>query len=205
MICCIGTDFLRTYQTEISHLHEHFSILWCTVPLLFKDSSDVFLVSKEETGRQHVCLWYPHGVLGLLYRVANASVKPLSTYGNNQKGLMLRPNQLVRIPPKTQVAVDTGLYLDLPPGLHLEISSINGISRKEPLAATWIQDSDAQEILKVLLLNPLNTEMKVSMGQYIATLGIGHNEDLSAVHFLGGLEELGSSLPDKPLVAATIS
>ncbi|KAJ9080699.1 hypothetical protein DSO57_1022219 [Entomophthora muscae] len=61
----IGTDFLRTYQTEISHLHGHFSILGYTVPLLFKDSSDVFLVSKEETGRRHVCLWYPHGVLGL--------------------------------------------------------------------------------------------------------------------------------------------
>ncbi|KAJ9068964.1 hypothetical protein DSO57_1023297 [Entomophthora muscae] len=61
----IGTDFLRTYQTEISHLHGHFSILGYTIPLIFKDSSDVFLVSKEETYRQHVCLWYPHGVLGL--------------------------------------------------------------------------------------------------------------------------------------------
>ncbi|KAJ9058417.1 hypothetical protein DSO57_1012445 [Entomophthora muscae] len=83
----IVTDFLRTYQTEIRHLYGHFSILWYTVPLLFKDSSDVFLVSKEETGRHHVCLQYPHGVLGLPYRVANASVKPLTTYGNNQKGL----------------------------------------------------------------------------------------------------------------------
>ncbi|KAJ9052014.1 DNA damage-inducible protein 1 [Entomophthora muscae] len=123
----IGTDFLRTYQTEISHLHGHFSILGYTAPLLFKDSSDVFLVSKEETGRQHVCLWYSHGVLGLLYRVANASVKPLPTYSNNQKGLKMRSMQLFRIPPKTQVAVDTGLYLDLPPGLHLEISSINSV------------------------------------------------------------------------------
>ncbi|KAJ9065331.1 DNA damage-inducible protein 1 [Entomophthora muscae] len=61
----IGTDFLRTYQTEISHLHGHFFILGYTVPLLFKDSSDVFLVSKEDTGRQHVCLWYPHSVLRL--------------------------------------------------------------------------------------------------------------------------------------------
>ncbi|KAJ9086835.1 hypothetical protein DSO57_1039419 [Entomophthora muscae] len=200
----IGTDFLRTYQTEISHLHGHFSILGYTVPLLFKDSSDVFLVSKEETGRRHVCLWYPHGVLGLPYRVANASVKPLPVYGNNQKGLKLWSNQLVRIPPKTQVAVDTGLYLDLPPGLHLEISSINGVSRKEPLAAPGIRDSAAQETLKVLLLNPLSTEMKVSKGQHVATLRIGHNEELSAVHFLGGLEELGISLPDEPLVAAII-
>ncbi|KAJ9051836.1 DNA damage-inducible protein 1 [Entomophthora muscae] len=52
----IGTDFLRTYQTEISHLHGHFSILGYTVPLLFKDLSDAFMVSKEEMGRQHVCL-----------------------------------------------------------------------------------------------------------------------------------------------------
>ncbi|KAJ9076771.1 hypothetical protein DSO57_1023082 [Entomophthora muscae] len=81
----IGTDFLRTSQTEISHLHGHFSILGYTVPLLFKDSSDAFLVSKEETGRRHVCLQYPHGVLGLPYRVANASVKPLSVYGDNKK------------------------------------------------------------------------------------------------------------------------
>ncbi|KAJ9075099.1 DNA damage-inducible protein 1 [Entomophthora muscae] len=117
----IGTDFLRTYQTEISHLHGHFSILGYTVPLVFKDSSDAFLVSKEETGRRHACLWYPHGVLGLSYRVAKASVKPLPVYGNNQKGLKLRSNQLVRIPPKNQVAVDTGLYLNLPPGLHLKI------------------------------------------------------------------------------------
>ncbi|KAJ9081317.1 DNA damage-inducible protein 1 [Entomophthora muscae] len=105
----IGTDFLRTYQTEISHLHGHFSILGYTVSLLFKDSLDAFLVSKEETGRQHVCLWYLHGVLGLPYRVANTSIKPLPMYGSNQKGLKLRSNQLVRIPPKTQVAVDTGL------------------------------------------------------------------------------------------------
>ncbi|KAJ9085539.1 hypothetical protein DSO57_1012999 [Entomophthora muscae] len=101
-------------------------------------SWDAFLVSKKETGRQHVHLWYSHGVLGLPYRVANASVKPLPAYGNNQKGLKLRSNQLVRILPKTQVAVDTGLYLDLPPGLHLEISSINGVSRKEPLTAPGI-------------------------------------------------------------------
>ncbi|KAJ9088633.1 hypothetical protein DSO57_1021113 [Entomophthora muscae] len=123
----IGTDFLRTYQTEISHLHGDFSILGYTVPLLFKDSSDAFLVSKEETGRKHVRLWYPHGVLGLPYRVANASVKPLPAYGDNQKGLKLWSNQLFRIPTKTQVAVDTGLYLDLPPGLHLKISSINSV------------------------------------------------------------------------------
>ncbi|KAJ9059914.1 hypothetical protein DSO57_1036544 [Entomophthora muscae] len=167
-------------------------------------SWDVFLVSKEETGRQHVCLWYPHGVLGLSYRVTNASVKPLPVYDDNQKGLKLRSNQLVRIPPKTQVAVDTGLYLDLPPGLHLKISSINDVSCKEPLAAPGICDSAAQEILKVLLLNLLSSEMKVSKGQHVATLRIGHNEELSAVHFLGGLEELGISLPDKPLVAAII-
>ncbi|KAJ9069044.1 hypothetical protein DSO57_1022557 [Entomophthora muscae] len=171
----IVTDFLRTYQTEISHLHGHFSILGYTVPLLFKDSSNAFLASKEET-----------------------------VYGNNQKGLKLRSNQLVRILPKTQVAVDTGLYLGLPPGLHLEISSINGVSSKEPLAAPGIRDSAAQETLKVLLLNPLSTEMKVSKGQHVATLRIGHNEELSAVHFLGDLEELGISLPDKPLVAAII-
>ncbi|KAJ9066499.1 hypothetical protein DSO57_1008984 [Entomophthora muscae] len=108
------------------------------------------------------------------------------------------------IPPKTQVAVDTGLYLNLPPGLYFEIISINGVLRKESLAATGIRDSAAQETLKVLLLNPLSTEMKVSKGQHMATLRIGHNEDLSAVHFLGGLEELGISLPDKPLVAAII-
>ncbi|KAJ9049611.1 hypothetical protein DSO57_1022610 [Entomophthora muscae] len=136
--------------------------------------------------------------------VANASAKPLPAYGNNQKVLKLRSNQLVRIPPKTQVAVDTGLYLDLPPDLHLEISSINYVSRKEPLAAPGIRDSAAQETLKVLLLNPLSTEMKVSKGQHVATLRIGHNEELSAVHFLGGLEELGISLPDEPLVAAII-
>ncbi|KAJ9081607.1 hypothetical protein DSO57_1012934 [Entomophthora muscae] len=200
----IGTDFLRTYQTEISHLYGHFSILGYTVPLLFKDSSDVFLVSKEETGRQHVRLWYPHGVLGLPYRVANASVKSLSVYGNNQKGLKLQSNQLIRILPKTQVAVDTGLYLDLPPGLHLEISSINGVSHKESLVAPEIHGSAAQETLKVLLLNLLSTEMKVFKGQHVAILRIGHNEELSAVHFLGGLEELGISLPDKPLVAAKI-
>ncbi|KAJ9082827.1 hypothetical protein DSO57_1000812 [Entomophthora muscae] len=200
----IGTDFLRTYQTEVSHLYGHFSILRYTVPLLFKDSSDVFLVSKEETGRQHVHLWYPHGVLGLPYRVANASVKSLPVYGNNQKGLKLRSNQLVRIPPKTIFAVNTGLYLDLPPGLHLKISSINGVLRKEPLAAPGIRDSAAQGTLKVLLLNPLSTEMKVSKGQHVATLRIGHNEELSVVHFLGGLEELGISLPDKSLVAAII-
>ncbi|KAJ9054388.1 hypothetical protein DSO57_1015204 [Entomophthora muscae] len=46
--------------------------------------------------------------------------------------------------------------------------------------------------------------MKVSKGQHVATLRIGHNEELSAVHFLGGLEELGISLPGKPLVAAII-
>ncbi|KAJ9077889.1 DNA damage-inducible protein 1 [Entomophthora muscae] len=200
----IGTDFLRTYQTDISHLNGHFSILGYTVPLLFKDSSDVFLVSKEETDRKHVRLWYPHGVLGLPYRVVNASFKPLSVYGNNQKGLKLRLNQLVRIPPKTQVAVDTGLYLDLPPGLHLEISSINGVSHKEPLVAPEIRGSAAQETLKVLLLNLLSTEMKVFKGQHVAILRIGHNEELSVVHFLGGLEELGISLPDKPLVAAKI-
>ncbi|KAJ9055766.1 hypothetical protein DSO57_1000624 [Entomophthora muscae] len=124
----IGTDFFRTYQ-------------------------NVFLVSKEETGRQHVCLWYSHGVLGLPYRVANASVKPLPTYGDNQKGLKMRSNQLFTITPKTQVAVDTGLYLNLPPGLHLEISSISGVSRNEPLITPGIHDSAAQETLKVLLLN----------------------------------------------------
>ncbi|KAJ9052628.1 hypothetical protein DSO57_1032403 [Entomophthora muscae] len=154
----IGTYFLRTYQTEINHLHEHFSILGYTVPLLFKDSLDVFLVSKEETG----------------------------------------------FPPKAQVAVDTGLYLDLPPGLHFEINSINGVLCKEPLAAPGIRDSAAQETLKVLLLIPLSMEIKVSKVHYIATLRIGHNEDLTAVYFLGGLEELGISLPDKPLVAAII-
>ncbi|KAJ9064097.1 hypothetical protein DSO57_1033948 [Entomophthora muscae] len=84
-----GTDFPRTYQTEISHLHGHLSILGYTVPLLFKDSSDVFLVSKEVSGRQHVYLLYPHGVLDLPYRVENASVKPLLVYGDNQKGLKL--------------------------------------------------------------------------------------------------------------------
>ncbi|KAJ9077010.1 hypothetical protein DSO57_1020772 [Entomophthora muscae] len=173
----IGTDFLRTYQTEISHLQGHFSILGYTVPMLFKDSLDVFLVFKEETGRQNVCLWYPHGVLGLPYRVANASVKPLPAYGDNQKGLKLCLNQLVRIPPKTQVAVDTGLYLNLPPGLHLEISSINSVLCKEPLAAPGIHDSAAQETLKVFLLNLLSTDMKVSKRQLVATLRIGHNED----------------------------
>ncbi|KAJ9050344.1 hypothetical protein DSO57_1015169 [Entomophthora muscae] len=183
----LGTDFLRTYHSEISHLHGHFSILGYTVSLLFKDSADEFLVSKEETGRQHVCLWYPHGILGLSYRVANASVKPLPTYGHSQKGLKLRSNQLSRIPPKTQVAVDTGLHLELLPGLHLEISSTNGVSHKEPLAAPGIHDSAAQETLKVLLLNPLSTEMKVSKGQHMATLRIDHNEDLSAVQFLSGL------------------
>ncbi|KAJ9066102.1 hypothetical protein DSO57_1012947 [Entomophthora muscae] len=200
----IGTDFLRTYQIEISHPHGHFSILEYTVPLLLKDSSDAFLVSKEETGRRHVYLQYLHGVLGLPYRVVNASFKPLSAYGNNQKGLKLRSNQLVRIPPKTQVAVDTGLYLDLPPGLRLEIISINGVSRKEPLAAPGIRDSAAQETLKVLLLNPLSTETKVSKGQHFVTLMIGHNEELLAVHFLGGLKELRISLPEEPLVAAII-
>ncbi|KAJ9086680.1 hypothetical protein DSO57_1001471 [Entomophthora muscae] len=79
-------------------------------------------------GRQHVYLWYPHGALGLPYRVANTSFKPLSTNDDNQKGLKLRSNQLVMIPPKSQVAVDKGLYLNLPPDLHLEISSINGVS-----------------------------------------------------------------------------
>ncbi|KAJ9086753.1 hypothetical protein DSO57_1000380 [Entomophthora muscae] len=137
--------------------------------------------------------------------MANASVKPLPVYDNNQKGLKLRSNQLVRIPPKTQVAVDTGLYLDLPPGLHLKISSINGPSHKEPLAAPGIHDSAAQETLKVLLLNLLSTEMKISKGQHVAILRIGHNEELSAVHFLGGLEELGISLSDESLVAAIIS
>ncbi|KAJ9080298.1 hypothetical protein DSO57_1026544 [Entomophthora muscae] len=200
----IGTDFLGIYQTEISHLHGNLSILGYTVPLLVKDSSDAFLVSKEETGRQHVCLRYPYGVLGLPYRVANASVKPLPVYGNNQKVLKLRSNQLVRIPPKTQVAVDTGLYLNLPPGLHLKISSINGVLRKEPLATPGICDSAAQETLKVLLINPLSTEMKFSKGRHVDTLRIGHNEELSAVHFLCGLEELGISLPDKSLVAAII-
>ncbi|KAJ9074463.1 hypothetical protein DSO57_1006113 [Entomophthora muscae] len=126
-------NFLRTYQTEINHLHGHFSILGYTVPLLFKDSSDAFLMSKEETGRRHVCLWYPHGVLGLPYRVANALVKPLLAYGNNQKGLKLRSNQ---------------------------ISSINSVLQKEPLDAPGIHDSAAQETLKVLLLNPLSTEIK---------------------------------------------
>ncbi|KAJ9088507.1 DNA damage-inducible protein 1 [Entomophthora muscae] len=158
----ISTDFLRTYQTEISHLHGHFSILGYTVPLLFKDSSDVFMVSKEEKDSHHVCLQYPHGVLGLLYRVENASVKPLPTYGDNQKGLKLRSNNLVRIPPQTQVAVDTGLYLDLPLGLHLEISSINGILHKELLVTPVIHESAAQETFNVLFLNLLSTEMKVS-------------------------------------------
>ncbi|KAJ9049255.1 hypothetical protein DSO57_1026580 [Entomophthora muscae] len=46
--------------------------------------------------------------------------------------------------------------------------------------------------------------MKVSKGQHVATLRIGHNEELSTVHFLGGLEELGISLPENPLVAAII-
>ncbi|KAJ9075129.1 hypothetical protein DSO57_1039137 [Entomophthora muscae] len=160
----IGTDFLRTYQTEISHLHGHFFILG----------------------------------------VANASVKPLPTYGNNQKGLKLRSNQLVRIPPKIQVAVDTGLYLNLPPGLHLEISSINGVSCKESLAAPGIRDSPAKETLKALLLNPLSTEMKVSKEMHIATLRIGHNKELTSVNFLGGLGGLGISLLDKPLVADII-
>ncbi|KAJ9089393.1 hypothetical protein DSO57_1013332 [Entomophthora muscae] len=41
----IDTDFLRTYQTEISHLHGHFSILGYTAPLLFKI--------------HHMCFWYP--------------------------------------------------------------------------------------------------------------------------------------------------
>ncbi|KAJ9063289.1 hypothetical protein DSO57_1001727 [Entomophthora muscae] len=130
--------------------------------------------------------------------------QPLPVYGNNQKGLKLQSNQLVRIPPKTQVAVDTGLYLDLPPGLHLKISSINSVLCKEPLAVPGIRDSAAQETLKVLLLNLLSTEMKVSKGQHVAALRIGHNEELSAVHFLGGLKELGISLPDKSLVAAII-
>ncbi|KAJ9064938.1 hypothetical protein DSO57_1025177 [Entomophthora muscae] len=186
----IGTDLLRTYQTEISHLHGNFSILGYTVPLFFKDSSDVFL--------------YPHGVLGLLYRVANASVKPLPTYNNNQKGIKMRSIKLVRIPPKTQVAVDTGLYLDLSPGLHLEISSINSVSRKEPLAAPGIRDSAEKETLKVLLLNPLSTVMKVFKEQHMAILRIGHNEDFPAICFLGRQEELGISLPEKPLVAAII-
>ncbi|KAJ9076754.1 hypothetical protein DSO57_1023162 [Entomophthora muscae] len=200
----IGTDFFGTYQTEISHLHGHFSILRYTVPLLFKDSSDAFLVSKEETGRRHVCLWYPHGVLGLALQSGKVSVKPLPAYEDNQKGLKLRSNQLVRIPPKTQAAVDTGFYLDLSPGLHLDISSINGVLRKEPLAASGIRDSAAQETLKFLLLNPLSTEIKASKGQHVATLRIGHNEELSAVHFLGGLKKLGISLPNKSLVAAII-
>ncbi|KAJ9074873.1 hypothetical protein DSO57_1002303 [Entomophthora muscae] len=166
----IDIDFLRTYQTEISHLHGHFSILGSTCSLLFKDSSDAFLVSKKETGSQAA--------------VKSACQDPP--------------------PPKTQVAVDTDLYLDLPPVLHLEISSINGVSRKEPLAAPGIHNSAGQETLKVLLLNPLSTEMKVSKGQNVATLRIGHNEELSVVHFLGDLEEPGISLPDKPLVAAII-
>ncbi|KAJ9080469.1 hypothetical protein DSO57_1024630 [Entomophthora muscae] len=46
--------------------------------------------------------------------------------------------------------------------------------------------------------------MKVSKVQHVATLRISHNEELSAVHFLGGPEELGISLPDEPLVAAII-
>ncbi|KAJ9073314.1 hypothetical protein DSO57_1017874 [Entomophthora muscae] len=46
--------------------------------------------------------------------------------------------------------------------------------------------------------------MKVSKGQHVATLRIGHYEELSAVYFLGGLEELGISLPEKSLVAAII-
>ncbi|KAJ9057712.1 hypothetical protein DSO57_1020047 [Entomophthora muscae] len=100
--------------------------------------------------------------------------------------------------------MDTGLYLDLPPVLHLKISSINGVLCKEPLAAPRIHDSASQETLKVLLLNLLSTEMKVSKGQHVAILRVGHNEELSAVHFLGGLEELGISLPDKSLVAAII-
>ncbi|KAJ9084238.1 hypothetical protein DSO57_1026569 [Entomophthora muscae] len=200
----IGTDFLRTYQTEISHPYGHFSIMGYTVPLLFKDSSDAFLVSKGEMGRQHVCLWYPHGVLGLPYRVASTYVKPLPTYGKNQKGLKLRSNQLVRIPTKTQVVVDTWFYLDLPPSLHLEISSIYGFSHKKPLAAPEICESAAQETLNVLLINPLSTEIKVSKEQHIATLRIFHNKDLTADYFLGGLEELGISLSDGPLVAAII-
>ncbi|KAJ9073282.1 hypothetical protein DSO57_1018164 [Entomophthora muscae] len=152
-----------------------------------------------------MCFWYSkkRQIDGML-APANASVKPLPTYGNNQKGLKLRSNQLVRIPPKTRVAVDTGLYLNLPPGLNLEISNINGVLCKEPLTAPGIHDSAAQETWKVLLLNPLSTEMKVSKGQHMATLRIGHNEDLSALHFLGSLEELGISLPDMPLVADII-
>ncbi|KAJ9065520.1 DNA damage-inducible protein 1 [Entomophthora muscae] len=46
-VMLICTDLLRTYQTKISHLHGHFSILGYTVPLFFKDPSDVFLVSKK--------------------------------------------------------------------------------------------------------------------------------------------------------------
>ncbi|KAJ9073598.1 hypothetical protein DSO57_1014584 [Entomophthora muscae] len=78
-----------------------------------------------------------------------------------------------------------GFYLDLLSILHLEISSINGFSRKELLAEPGIHDSVAQETLKVLLLNPLSTEMNASKEQHIHTLRIGYNEDLTAVHFSG--------------------
>ncbi|KAJ9055374.1 hypothetical protein DSO57_1004578 [Entomophthora muscae] len=98
----------------------------------------------------------------------------------------------------TSAAANTRLYINLSPGLHLEAVNINSVLHQKPLSSPGIHDSAAHKVLKVLLFNLLGAEMKVSKGQPIATLRVGHDEDLKAVHFLGGLEELEITLPEKP-------
>lgn len=97
-------------------------------PLLFKDSTEAFLVSHNLGNKKHVRIKDLFGVLGIQYQMNNNAVSPLPEIASNDRGLKLRFNQLIHLPSKTQVAVDNGLFLYQIEAMYMVISRIENVS-----------------------------------------------------------------------------
>lgn len=150
----IGTDFLQQYGTEINHKSATFSILGYSVPLLFQDDPSAFLVSRDLTNRHHIRVSFPHGVLGVPYQVQNHHVTRIEETACNSCGIQIRADHESWIPALSQAVIDTGLTIDVPQGMLLDISRINGISPREPIAAPSTWDLGDTSPLWILHLTP---------------------------------------------------
>ena len=118
-------------------------------------------------------------------RILNKSKNPDPSYKTEgASGMDLQANieQKINLQPGERIAVDTGLYLELPQNTEAQIRPRSGLALKKGITvlnSPGTIDSDYRGEIKVILINLSNVAFEINSGDRIAQLVLGLTEKIS--------------------------
>lgn len=106
--------------------------------------------------------------------VVNTSDNPLPTYETSRaSGMDVRASEVTEIRPRSTAIIKTGLFVEIPPGLELQVRPRSGLSAKTKLRvanAPGTIDSCYRGEIGVIIDNTGEDEIKIAKGDRIAQL-----------------------------------